>query len=253
MVGVCVVGWGFQASAALTNLALQKTVVVSSVENNTMPGSNITDGDTLTRWGSGWTDSEWAYIDFGAATTFDSIAIWWEHSNAKEYLIQTSNTATSNDQGWTTIFHPTNDTATINNVNTLSVHRYFKLATPSNSRYLKIRGILRHYQWGYSIHEVQVFKTASTPVSYSVPNSHATSSLSFASSSSGLSIKFDGASSFSADVFGPNGQLVRHLSGADASFWNYKDAMGHSVTNGTYLLRVTSAGKTIQEKIAVYR
>ena len=252
MVGVCVVGWGFQANAALTNLALHKTVTVSGSEAGLLP-SSVTDGDTLTRWGSAWTDSQWAYIDFGAATTFDSIAIWWEHSNAVEYMIQTANTATSNDQGWTTLFHPTNDYDTINNDNSLSIKRYFKLATPSNVRYLKIRCIKREYQWGYSIHELMVFNTASTPISYSATSPRTSSNLNFTSSSSGVSIKFDGASGFSSDVFGPNGQLVRHLSGADASFWNYKDAMGHSVTNGTYLLRVTSAGKTIQEKIAVYR
>jgi hypothetical protein len=159
LLSVCVAAWSFNASAALTNLALKKTVVVSSVENNTMPGSNIVDGDTLTRWGSAFSDSQWFYIDFGAVTTFDSIAIWWEHSNALEYNIQTANTATSNDQGWTTISSITNETEVIADNNTLSVHRHVKLATPSNARYLKFRCIKRHYQWGYSMHEVEVYNT----------------------------------------------------------------------------------------------
>jgi len=250
---ICVAGWGFNAGAALTNLALHKTVVVSSVENNTMPGSNITDGDTLTRWGSAFSDSQWVYIDFGTATTFDSIKIWWEHSNAKEYMIQTANTATSNDQGWTTLFHPTNDTQTIQDNNKLSVHRPFKLTTPSTARYLKIRGILRHYQWGYSIHEVEVFNTATAVNSHPVSKARETSGLVCAKLNSGLSIQFDGTTALSTDIFAPNGQLLRHLSGAGAAFWNYKDSFGHNVTNGTYLIRVTSAGKTAQGKIAVYR
>jgi flagellar hook assembly protein FlgD len=47
--------------------------------------------------------------------------------------------------------------------------------------------------------------------------------------------------------------LVRKLSGSDLFLWDYKDAFGNKVPNGTYLLRVTSAGKMIQDKIAVYR
>jgi hypothetical protein len=73
--------------------------------------------------------------------------------------------------------------------------------------------------------------------------------------SSGLQIHVAGDvnQSISTDILSLSGQLIRHLTGSEASFWNYKDSFGHSVTNGTYLLRVTSAGKTIQEKIAVYR
>jgi hypothetical protein len=159
MVGMCVAMVSFNASA-LTNLALNKTVVASSSENaQTMPGSKIVDGDSMSRWGSAFSDSQWVYVDLGAATTFDSISIWWEHSNASEYMVQTSNTATSNDQGWTTILHPTNDNEVINDDQHLSIKRNFKLATPSNARYLKIRCIKRHYQWGYSIHELFVYNT----------------------------------------------------------------------------------------------
>lgn len=252
MASVCMMAWGFGANAAFTNLALHKTVVVSSSEAGLLP-SSVTDGDTLTRWGSLWTDSQWVYIDFGVATTFDSIKIWWEHSNAVDYKIQTANTATSNDQGWTTIVTVTNDTQHINNFNNLSVHRPFKLTTPSTARYLKIRCSKRNYQWGYSIHELEVFNTVTTPISYQVPRVCATSGLIYTKSSSGLSIHFNGATNLSTDIFAPNGQLLRHLSGVDASFWNYKDFFGRAVTNGTYLLRVTSDGKTVQDKIAVYR
>jgi hypothetical protein len=253
LLSVCVAAWGFGANAALTNLAFHKTVVISSVENGTMPGSNIVDGDTVSRWGSAFSDSQWFYIDFGAVTTFDSIAIWWEHSNALEYKIQTANTPTSTDQGWTTIDSITNESEVIADNPNLSVHRRIKHATPISARYLKFRCVKRHYQWGYSMHEVQVFNTAGTPISYSVTKAYATSNLNFSQSSSGLSINFNGATNLSADIFAPNGQLLRHLSGADASFWNYKDSFGRNVNNGTYLVRVTSAGKTVQDKVVVYR
>jgi hypothetical protein len=35
--------------------------------------------------------------------------------------------------------------------------------------------------------------------------------------------------------------------------WNYQDFSGRNVMNGTYLVRVTAAGKSAQEKVAVYR
>jgi hypothetical protein len=423
MVGVCVVGWGFGASAQLTNLALKKTVVSSSDENG-HPAQNAVDGDTTSPWGSNYNlakpDSAWIYIDFGYVATFDSISIWWEHSHAKEYLIQISNIPTTNDSGWKTLFHPTLDDTEISNSPTASLHRNFKLTTPASARYLKIRGILRHTTYGYSIHELQVFNTlgpnralnktavassndgsgpnlavdgimfqngglnfgsrwenayqgrptdslkgcdwiyvdlgakylvsyiaifwehshsgnyvlqawtkdaaltaadtldsewtllykdtslsyskppdfcqtsaAVTPTqtqyvrmhSYNKPKPYSeyaygisifefevyglpasntaiagsmakpvtSSSLSLSRTANGVSINSAVSPALTTSIFSPSGQLIRRLAGSEASFWNYKDSFGRSVTNGTYLLRVTSAGKTMQDKIAVYR
>ena len=410
MIGMCVAAWSFNASAALTNLALHKTVVVSSNEDAVgMPGSNIVDGDTLTRWGSAFSDSQWAYVDLGAVTTFDSIALWWEHSNAVEYMIQTSNTATSNDQGWTTLVHPTNDTTTIANDPHYSVKRTFKLATPSNARYLKIRCIKRHYAWGYSIHELFVYNTqgVTPPVqtnlalhkpavgssyesagvgaalavdgdttwgsrwgsAYNIPNPDSAwwyvdlgatyaidsisiqwehsgahlfylqtlkagvtapdsndggwttfhtdstsydtprdrcynwikvqptvntrylrlrcvkriftygygliefrafgtavtsvlptsqkqisaSGLTLQRTKEGVSLKTSSSGALSADIFSVSGKLVNRITGKNSAMWNYRDFSGRSVMNGTYLLRVTAAGKTVQDKITVSR
>jgi hypothetical protein len=425
LLSVCVMAWGFSANAQLTNLARGKTAVASSSEAGLLPGA-ITDGDTISRWGSNYNlakpDSAWIYIDFGYVATFDSISIWWEHSHAKEYLIQISNIPSSNDQGWKTLFHPTVDDTEISNIPTASLHRNFKLTTPASARYLKIRGILRHTAYGYSIHELQVFNTLGsnlalhktavasssnggavaglatdgimfnadgslnfnsrwennyggrandslkgcdwiyvdlgakylvsyiaifwehshsgnyvlqawtkdaaltaadtldanwtflvkdTSLTYSKPPDFcqtafavsptktqyvrmhsydkakpyaefawgisifefevygtsvststipesmtkpaATSNLSFSHSASGVSIKSSASSLLSTDILSPSGQLIRHLSGSEASFWNYKDSFGRNVRNGTYLLKVTSEGKTIQEKIIVYR
>jgi hypothetical protein len=109
--------------------------------------------------------------------------------------------------------------------------------------------------WGISIFEFEVYgTTASTAINpSSLVEKASSSNLNFIRTKDGISIKANASGNLSADIFSPNGQAVRHLSGKDASFWNYKDAYGRSVTNGTYLLRVTSAGKTVQDKITVNR
>jgi hypothetical protein len=260
---VCVVAWSFNAAAALANLAKGKTVTASSFEKPGMEGSKITDDDTSTKWGSKFDlydqnsplrDSAWFYIDFGATTTFDSIEIWWEHSAALEYNVQTCNAnPTTNDQGWTTIAHITNEKYTDPDGGP-PLHRHIKLATPSNARYLKVRTIDRNFIWGNSMYELQAFNVTGTKVTGNKENivSHKSLTLDLTSTDSGVSIKLtDPKESTTADILAPNGQLIRHLSGNDASFWDYKDKSGKKVTNGSYMIRVTASGKTYQGKISI--
>ena len=436
LMSVCVVGWGFGVSAQ-TNLALGKTVVASSTENAvTMPGSKITDGDTVSKWGSNYAlypsptdrlrDSAWVYVDFGSVTTFDSIEILWEHSAALVYNVQTATTPTTNDQGWTTIAAITGEVYPWADGGP-PLHRRIKLATPANSRYLKVRCVDRNFEWGFSMYEIRVFNTQGTVTpptrtnvalnktgtasstrnngnipnkafdgaygatlgqgsrwetawdnqpnidsirgncwlavdlgakytidsvaiywehsgsgkfAIQVPKSDAlpldssdagwttlvidttlkfqpvpvdmgitqlklpaptttryvrvhsykrlagdefaygisieefevygvpatsikpatqirttSSDLTLTTTKTGVSIKANDYNqrTTTADIFAPNGQLVRHLSGTESSFWNYKDNFGSKVTNGTYMIRLTSAGKTYQDKITVNR
>ncbi len=49
------------------NLALNKSVTVSSTENDGTPGSAAVDGNTGTRWSSAFSDPLWIYVDLGAS------------------------------------------------------------------------------------------------------------------------------------------------------------------------------------------
>ena len=50
----------------VVNLALNKPVTVSSVENASYPGTNAVDGNPGTRWSSAFSDPQWIYVDLQA-------------------------------------------------------------------------------------------------------------------------------------------------------------------------------------------
>ena len=257
--GVCVAAMGFSANAQLTNLALHKPAVGSSYESTGLAAANAVDGDTTwgSRWGSAYNipnpDSAWWYVDLGATYAIDSVSIQWEHSGAHLFYLQTlkagATAPDSNDGGWTT-FHTD---STSYDLARDRCYDSIKVQPTVNTRYLRLRCVKRIFTYGYGVIEFRAFGTAVTNTVQPVAGVNEVSRLSLSKNNTGVTICFGSGGEFSADIFAPNGQLVRHLSGANASFWNYKDSFGHFVTNGTYLLRVTSAGKTIQDKIGVYR
>ena len=74
------------------NLALGKTVTVSSYEDGTeFDGSKIVDGsrETTSRWGTGQNAAagEWAEIDLGEATAIQQIDIYFERSDAAQNIL----------------------------------------------------------------------------------------------------------------------------------------------------------------------
>ena len=74
------------------NLALGKTVAVSSYEDGTnFDGSKITDGshEATSRWGTGQNAGagEWAEIDLGAATAIKQIDIYFERTDAEQNIL----------------------------------------------------------------------------------------------------------------------------------------------------------------------
>lgn len=133
------------------NLALNKNVTVSSIENDGTPASGAVDGNPLTRWASLPTDPQWIYVDFGVATAFNRVKITWETALAKDYQIQTANTTSG---PWTTLRSTTSNTALINDHGGLA----------GNARYLRIYGTARGTGYGYSIYELEVYNGASSPV-----------------------------------------------------------------------------------------
>ncbi|RKR74795.1 discoidin domain-containing protein [Frondihabitans australicus] len=88
----------FDTSVSTTkDLAQGTTATASSDDGN--PAPNAVDGNPRTRWSSAYQDDQWIQVDFGAATTFDQIAIAWEQAYARDYEIQVSTDAST----WTTV------------------------------------------------------------------------------------------------------------------------------------------------------
>jgi len=132
---------------ASANLALGHDVVVSSTENGGTPGNAAVDGDGTTRWSSAGTDSEWLYVDLGTTRTFSRVKIQWETAYGKDYLIQTSTSASG---PWQTIREVHGNSDLLNDHQGLS----------GNGRYLRIFGLLRGTGYGYSIYELEVYEAS---------------------------------------------------------------------------------------------
>ena len=137
----------FALTVSAQNIALQKTVSVSSTESATHPGNLAVDGDMTTRWASDRSDPQFIVIDLGEKYTIDRVVIFWEAAFSVHYQLQLSN----NGQQWDTVATVTNgdggnDTLTF---------------TPQLARYVRMYGLQRTtiggVQYGYSIYEFEVY------------------------------------------------------------------------------------------------
>jgi beta-glucosidase len=124
------------------NLALQKLAIASSIEGVGLEASRAVDGNYGTRWSSQFSDPQWLVIDLGSVQTFNQIRLYWETAYGKEYKIQISENGTN----WTDIFHQTNGLGGIE-----------KYDVQTSARFIRIYGIKRGTEWGYSLYEVEIF------------------------------------------------------------------------------------------------
>jgi hypothetical protein len=133
------------------NLALLKSVTVSSVENNdpTLGGDKAVDGSMTTRWSSAFSDPQSIIVDLGAFYHINEVLLYWENAYAKEYYLQVSD----NLSGWTEVKHETNGDGGID-----------RIVMGDNARYVRMLGIQRATEYGYSLYEIEVHGTPSTEV-----------------------------------------------------------------------------------------
>jgi hypothetical protein len=132
-------------TTTVTNVALNKTVTVSSIDGPANAAANAVDGNTTTRWSSAYSDPQWIQVDLGATYSISEIDLNWEAACGKNYLIQTSTDGTN----WTT-----QNTVTGNTTSGLVTYPY---ATPPSARYVRMYGTARATAWGYSLWEFSVY------------------------------------------------------------------------------------------------
>ena len=142
------------ATAAVpnANLALNKPVTVSSVENAGFPGSNAVDGNTGTRWSSAFSDPQWIYVDLQGTYNITEVKLNWEPAYAKSYQIQVS----SNAVDWTTIYSTTAGAGGIADLGGLS----------GTGRYVRMYGTVRATTYGYSLWEFEIYGTVPAPINH---------------------------------------------------------------------------------------
>lgn len=143
------------------NLARGKTATASSVEIADRAASRVLDGDEGTRWSSERTDDQWISIDLGIPRQIGSVRLDWEAAYAREYKIQTSN----DEKTWA-------DAVTVTDGKGGVDIREF---APVTARYVRILGLKRATDYGYSLWEIGVYAPGTklmspTPTSGAIPD-----------------------------------------------------------------------------------
>jgi beta-glucosidase len=144
-----------RANAALTLLSQGKPTTASSSENAGSPASAATDGNDGTRWSSAFSDPQWLQVDLGSAQQITQVSLHWETARAATFKIQVSN----DGNAWTDASPITNGADGTQTV-TLS----------TTGRYVRMDGLTRNTQYGYSLWEFQVFG-GSAPTACATGNS----------------------------------------------------------------------------------
>lgn len=164
----------------ITNVARNKTATSSTFENNSRTANQAIDGNNTSRWASKAGDSNWITIDLGSKHAISRVTLNWEVAYGKQYQIQVSD----NGSSWNTIFTENNSNGSIDDI-TLN----------ASGRYVRMNGIKRATQWGYSLWEFEVYGYQTQTVTSSSSSVSSSSSSSVSSSTSTSSVSSPSSSS----------------------------------------------------------
>lgn len=125
------------------NLAYGKKAVASSSTGASKSASMVTDGGAGSRWESAYSDPQWIYIDLGKEEKIEKAILKWEAACAKKYELQVSNDA----QEWKTVYANKDGRGGTEQIE----------LEPVTARYVKLAGISRATQFGYSLFEFEIY------------------------------------------------------------------------------------------------
>jgi len=231
------------------NLALNKTVTVSSIEGTGLEGSKAVDGSYSTRWSSQFSDLQWITIDLGTPAQFNEIRLNWENAYGKEYLIQVSNDYLN----WINIVTQTNGNG-----------GYEKYSVQATARYIRIYCTKRGTQYGYSLYEVQVFNNIAAdlknedknlPFNFSLSNNYPNPF----NPTTTIDYTVPKASNVKIEIYNSLGQRVNvlkdsfHEAGKYNLVWNGKNSFGNPVSSGIYFYRMSAEGFTLVKKMILMK
>ncbi|MFS2134354.1 di-heme oxidoredictase family protein [Duganella sp. Dugasp56] len=142
------------AETALTPVS----AIASSSERGDLSGAAAIDHNEGTRWSSGFSDDQYLTLDFGSTQTITRVRIDWENAHATQYLLQVSD----DNSTWTTIKTVDNSQGGTEDLTGLN----------GQGRYLRMKGVKRSTNYGYSIFEIQAFtgSPATTPPQDPIPD-----------------------------------------------------------------------------------
>ena len=157
------------------NLALNMPATSSSTQNactdgtttppysgvNCLGAENAVDGNLNTRWGSATAgapptppvagvDPSWLQVDLGSVQSFNTAIIHWENAYAAQYQIQYTNQDPATNPTWNVAYTNNAGAGGTETLNFPTVQ----------GRYIRMYGIQRATQYGYSVYEFQVYNVA---------------------------------------------------------------------------------------------
>ncbi len=146
----------FSMEFTVDNLACKRKAVASSTSKDAGDAADAVDGNDGSRWASEYSDDQWIYVDLGRPEEIGTVILKWEGAYAKEYELQISDDA----ETWKTVCHNADGKSGLDEI---------KLS--ATARYVKMKGIKRATQWGYSLYEMEVYgkeriKSDLTPVHF---------------------------------------------------------------------------------------
>jgi hypothetical protein len=111
--------------------------------------ANAIDGNLGSRWSSDFNDNAWITVDLGQPMLFDRVVLNWENAYGKAYLIQAMDT----NGNWTNIIPQRAGAGGIEDIS----------LPPTTARYVRMQGVQRASQYGYSLFEFEIYNSAATP------------------------------------------------------------------------------------------
>lgn len=133
----------FEINFATDNLANKKKAYASSGASEAPDASAVADGSSGSRWSSRYSDNEWVYVDLGTAQTFNTVSLNWETAYASAYKLQVSSDA----QSWKDVYSTDQGKGGVEQVS----------FAPVTARYVKMQGVKRATDFGYSIYDLEVY------------------------------------------------------------------------------------------------
>ena len=138
---------------ATTNIALNRPIIASSVYGPGMEAAKAVDGNTTTRWASvAQQDPSTLIVDLGKTYTITGVKLVWEAAFGKSYRIDVS----ADNLVYTTIYSTTTGDGGTDDITGLS----------GKGQYVRMYGMARGTNYGYSLWEFEVYGTESQPDVY---------------------------------------------------------------------------------------
>ncbi len=233
------------------NLALRKTIYVSSIEGAGYEGYRAIDGSYGTRWSSAFSDPQNLVINFGSVISFNQIKLSWEVAYGKEYFLQTSNDSIN----WTTIFYQPNGSGGVEVIN-----------ANSQGKFLRMLGLRRGTAYGYSLYEIEVFNNTGTDIDLEEPENseHFEFNLSQNypnpfNSSTTINFYLPDDSSVRIKILNSLGEAVYDADygfmqkGPHSVNWAAKDRSNSVLPSGVYFCQIIIPGNTLIKKMMLHK